>query len=175
MIATLFSTTEALSFSVDQTTSAFCASVRAPLSVQQPNYVENNCSIPAGQLAFSASTPYRHDFYLTTLNTRIRAVDGSEPPLELVCIDIESTPVEARGTGGYYGNAQIIFWSTIALAVGYWLVIGLARIAAAWRHGRSGRHRGWLKVKWAGTILASAISGQRLSASPALLRYGQYS
>lgn len=133
---------------------------------------DTNCTIPPGPIAFSASTPYRHDFRLTTIATRIRAVDASSPPVELACIDVAATPVSPHGKGGYYGKAQVIFWMSVALTIAYWLVIGAARIGAAWDRGGSGRREGWMRIKWAGTVLSSAISGERLSASPALLRFG---
>lgn len=122
-------------------------------------------------MAFTAWTPYRHDFSLTTVSTRLRAVDASSPPFELACLDIQATPVHAYGKGGYYGRAQILFWASVGLAIAYWIVVGLGRIAAAWHRGGSGRIEGWVRIKWAGTVLSSAISGDRLSASPALLRF----
>ncbi len=133
-----------------------------------------NCTIPAGPVAFSASTPFRHDFHYTTISTRLRAVDALSPPNELACVDIDITPVLAKGKGGYYGKAGVIFWASVGLAMGYWIVIGVGRIAAAWNRGGSGRREGWLRIKWAGTVLSSAISGERLSASPALLRFGEF-
>ncbi|KAG8966023.1 hypothetical protein FRC03_012666 [Tulasnella sp. 419] len=170
LLATLFETTSVLSFSVDATSSALCSSLRAPTSaVPVPD--DYNCTIPAGEVAFSSSIPYRHDFRLTTINTRLRAVDTSSPAKELVCVDVAVTPVKASGMGGYYGEAQIIFWISVGLAAAYWIVIGFARIAAAWGRGGVGRRKGWAKVKWAGTVLSSAISGEGLSTAPALLRF----
>ncbi|KAG9051029.1 hypothetical protein FS837_000137 [Tulasnella sp. UAMH 9824] len=170
LLATLFKTTTVLNFDVDETASAFCGSIRSPTSLV-PVPDDTNCTIPAGPVAFTAWTPYRHDFSLTTVSTRLRAVDASSPPFELACLDIQATPVHAYGKGGYYGRAQILFWASVGLAIAYWIVVGLGRIAAAWHRGGSGRIEGWVRIKWAGTVLSSAISGDRLSASPALLRF----
>ncbi|KAG8891065.1 hypothetical protein FRB98_000074 [Tulasnella sp. 332] len=170
LLATLFKTSTVLSFNLDETASAFCQGLRAPSSaVPAPDEV--NCTIPAGPVAFSASTPLRHDFHLTTIQTRLHAVDASSPPYQLVCIDVQGTPVVAKGRGGYYGNAIIIFWSSVGLAAAYWIVIGSARIAAAWDRGGARHKSGWLRFKWAGTVLASAISGEKLASTPALTRF----
>ncbi|KAG8956675.1 hypothetical protein FRC04_000153 [Tulasnella sp. 424] len=170
LLATLFKTTSVLNFDVDETITAFCGSIRSPTSLV-PVPDDTNCTIPAGPVAFTAWTSYRHDFSLTTVSTRLRAVDASSPSLELACLDIQATPVHAHGKGGYYGRAEILFWVSVGLAIAYWIVVGLGRIAAAWHRGGSGRIEGWGRIKWAGTVLSSAISGERLSASPALLRF----
>ncbi|KAG9016937.1 hypothetical protein FRB93_009467 [Tulasnella sp. JGI-2019a] len=170
LLATLFKSSSILSFDLDETASAFCQSLRAPSSaVPIPDVV--NCTIPAGPVAFSASTPFRHDFHLTTIQTRLRAVDASSPPYELVCVDVQATPVIAKGKGGYYGKAIVIFWSSVGLAAAYWIVIGAARIAAAWDRGGARSKSGWLRFKWAGTVLSSAISGEKLASTPALTRF----
>lgn len=170
-VATLFKSSSVLSFSIDETTTAFCESLRAPLSSMAiPD--SRNCTVPPGSVAFSASTPLKGDYQLTTIMTRLRAVDGSTPPLELACIDVAATPVTAKGKGGYYGKAQSIFWVSVGLAIAYWVLIGAARIGAAWSRVSAGPRGGWLRFKWAGTVFSSAISGDRLSASPALLRFG---
>ncbi|KAG8972778.1 hypothetical protein FRB90_010148, partial [Tulasnella sp. 427] len=161
LLATIFKTTTILNFNVDETASAFCGSIRSSTSLV-PVPDDTNCTIPAGPVAFMAWTPYRHDFSLTTVSTRLRAVDASSPPFELACLDIQATPVHAHGKGGYYGRAQILFWVSVGLAIAYWIVVGLARISAAWHRGGSGRIEGWVRIKWAGTVLSSAISGERL-------------
>ncbi|KAG8902349.1 hypothetical protein FRB99_004563 [Tulasnella sp. 403] len=170
LLATLFKTSSVLSFNLDETKTAVCGSFRAPTS-EVPVPDNTNCTIPPGPVAFSAETPFRHDFSLTTISTRLRALDALSPPFELACIEVNATPIVAEGKGGYYGKAQVIFWASVGLTAAYWIVIGIARIAAAWDRGGSGRREGWMRVKWAGTVLSSAISGDRLSASPALLRF----
>ncbi len=64
---------------------------------------------------------------------------------------------------------------TIALTLAYWAVTGAARISAAWDRGlgRTG-NIWWLKIERAGFVLASAISGERFSSSPGLLRFGEF-
>ena len=74
--------------------------------------------------------------------------------------------------GSVYGHADIIFWSTVGLAIGYWVVVGIARLVAAWGRGSSRGGNGFLaRVEGAGFILASALSGERFASSPALMRF----
>lgn len=77
--------------------------------------------------------------------------------------------------GSIYGDAGIIFWVSVALCIAYWATIGIARIAAAWGRGGSGSSRSaWSRLEGAGYILASAISGERFAATPALLRFSKW-
>jgi hypothetical protein len=128
------------------------------------------CPIAAGPFAFSSSIPWSSSHELTTQNTQIHAVDpyGSD----LLCLNLDTTPLGPRRLGSAYGRASIIFWATVTLAIVYWLVIGITRIVSAWGRGSSRSGSGiWPKVEGAGFILASAISGERLATSPALLRF----
>jgi hypothetical protein len=140
-----------------------------PPSPLPSNVSDTYCPISAGPFAFSSTIPWGSNRELTTLITRLRAVDPFST--ELVCMDILTTPLSPR-PGKPFGKAVIIFWSTIGLAIGYWLLVGLARIASAWNRGIS-RPEGriWSHVQSAGYILASAISGEQLATSPALLRF----
>lgn len=102
--------------------------------------------------------------------TRLRAVDPFGQ--ELVCIDVSTTPLEASGKEGPYGDARIILWASVALAAAYWIVVGIARVVSAWGRGVNRSARGvWGRLQSGGFILASAISGERLAASPALMRF----
>ena len=90
-----------------------------------------------------------------------------------MCVDVSTTPLGPSGDNPY-GQAIIIFWCTVGLAIAYWILVGLARIVSAWSRGRGGLNRSagvWPNVQSLGYVLASAISGERLSASPALLRF----
>ncbi|KAF5333550.1 hypothetical protein D9611_002728 [Ephemerocybe angulata] len=123
----------------------------------------------AGPFAFSSSIPWGNNRELTTLNTRLRAVDPFG--VELVCIDVATTPLDPT-PHAIYGKANIILWSTVGLAVAYWFVVGVARVSSAWNRGISRSGKGlWAKAQSAGFILASAVSGERLANSPALLRF----
>jgi hypothetical protein len=89
-------------------------------------------------------------------------------------LDIATTPLNPGKRHSPYGDAAIIFWSTIGLAIAYWLVVGIARVVSAWGRGASRPGPGfWPKVENAGFVLASAISGERLATSRALLRFGE--
>ena len=100
-------------------------------------------------------------------------MDTSQPAIELVCVDIQATPLDTKPEGlSLYGPTSIIFWFTVSLAIAYWIVVGSARIVAAWDRGVSGSERSlWSRLESAGYILASAISGEKFAAYPALLRF----
>ena len=174
-IATLFTTSTILSIDIWQNTSFFCSTLR-PASPLPPLDPDSNtfCPVASGPVAFSAVVPLKHDYELMTITTRLRVVDTSEPAIELACVDVFSTALPPRHTGEpLYGLVKIVFWVSVGLAVGYWVVVGLGRISAAWGRGRSGSDRSlWSRLEGAGFILASAISGERFAHTPALLRFG---
>lgn len=104
------------------------------------------------------------------MNTALRAVDPSGN--EILCLSVATTPLHPGPLGSPYGNAHIIFWATVGLAATYWLIVGFARIISAWGRGFSRPGPGiWHRFESAGFILASAISGERFSTSPALMRF----
>ena len=140
----------------------------SPLPPLLPN--ATYCPIAAGPFAFSSKIPWGSNRELTTLNTRLRAVDPFGA--ELVCVDVATTPLDPK-PHSIYGKANIILWSTVALTIAYWLTVGLALISSAWKRGISRKSTNgiWAKAQSAGFILASAVSGARLSRSPALLRF----
>ena len=109
-------------------------------------------------------------YELETLNTRLRALDPFQH--ELLCLDVNTTALTPGPVGSVYGHAHIIFWSTVGLAIGYWAIVGIARLVAAWGRGSSRGGSGVLaKFESAGFILASALSGERFASSPALMRF----
>jgi len=109
---------------------------------------------------------------METLVTQIRIVDSSNPAQELTCLEITATP--AYPGKFIYGPWSAIFWTTIGLTAAYWTITGLGRISAAWDRGlgRSG-NKLWMKIQRTGFVIASALSGEKFSVSPALLRYGK--
>ncbi|KAF8914339.1 hypothetical protein CPB84DRAFT_1759012 [Gymnopilus junonius] len=112
-------------------------------------------------LCFASTIPWGRNRELTTLITRLRAVDPFGK--ELVCLDVLTTPLAPRHKSPY-GKPTSYF--------AYWLVVGLARIVSAWGRGITRPGRGiWSRAQSAGFILASAISGERLANSPALMRF----
>jgi hypothetical protein len=105
----------------------------------------------------------------TTADTELRAVDPSGN--EISCLTATTTPLHPGPLGPPYGNAHIIFWATVGLAATDWLIVVCARIASAWSRGFSRPGPGiWHRLESAGFILASAISSERFSTSPALMR-----
>ncbi|KAJ3825984.1 hypothetical protein F5880DRAFT_1548147 [Lentinula raphanica] len=171
-LSTLFTTTSVLTLNVFTNSSKFCETLRPPSPLSSPGDDYNNsyyCPIPIGGFAFSSSIPWGSHRSLTTLNTRLSAVDpwGTE----LVCIEVDTTPLSPEPHNPY-GAAVAIFWGSVGLTIGYWVLVGIARIVSAWGRGltRPGRNP-WARAQSAGYILASAISGERLATSPALLRF----
>jgi hypothetical protein len=178
MIATLFTETETASISVYSSATWLCNSL-FPATLPTPYYPFNTtyCPLPAGPLALNISIPLYRSYALTTLRTRIRLVDTSVQAKTLACVDMTFTPYKSGGW--YYG---LILWLPVALAIGLWAVTWGARFAAGWvvgsgvaeygtKDGRSGRDV--TMRKW-GTMLVSGLSGERLSVSGGLLRFGEW-
>ncbi|KAJ7098614.1 hypothetical protein B0H15DRAFT_821497 [Mycena belliarum] len=169
-LATLFTTTSVLTLTVWTNSTNFCTSLRPPSPLPSLNDSSSNyCPLAAGPFALSSAIPWGPDRPLTTLTTRIRAVDPFSK--ELLCLTVKTTPLDP-GTSNPYGVARAIFWATVALAIAYWVVVGIARVVSAWGRGitRPGRSL-WARAQSAGFILASAISGERFATSPALMRF----
>ncbi|KAJ4478997.1 hypothetical protein J3R30DRAFT_3473201 [Lentinula aciculospora] len=171
-LSTLFTTTSVLTLNAFTNSSKFCETLRPPSPLPSPGDDYDSsyyCPIPIGAFAFSSSIPWGSHRSLTTLNTRLSAVDpwGTE----LVCIEVDTTPLSPKPHNPY-GVAVAIFWGSVAITIGYWVLVGIARIVSAWDRGltRPGRNP-WARAQSAGYILASAISGERLATSPALLRF----
>ncbi|KAF8806230.1 hypothetical protein BYT27DRAFT_7141837 [Phlegmacium glaucopus] len=169
-LATLFTSTSVLTLSAWSNSSYLCQSLRPPSPLPPVDPLDHTfCPLTAGPFAFSSTIPWGKNRELTTLITRLRAVDSFGK--ELVCIDVFTTPLDPQPNSPY-GKADIIFWSTVVLTVAYWVVIGIARIASAWGRGITRPGRGiWSRAQSAGFILASAVSGERLATSPALMRF----
>ncbi|KAJ7755790.1 hypothetical protein B0H16DRAFT_1315397 [Mycena metata] len=171
-LATLFTTTSVLTLNVWTNSTFLCASLRPPSPLQplNANSTDYYCPIAAGPFALSTAIPWGTSRPLTTLNTRIRAVDPFSK--ELLCLTVNTTPLSPSGRFSPYGIAQAIFWATVSLAILYWLVVGIARVVSAWGRGisRPGRSL-WARAQSAGFIVASAISGERFATSPALMRF----
>ena len=159
-----------LTFEAWMNSTYLCSSIRPPSPLPSTNNtVDMYCPISAGPFAFSTSIPWSSNHELTTQNIRLHAVDPYSN--DLLCLDVQTTPLNQQ-LGSPYGRASIIFWSTVALAIAYWLLVGIARLASAWGRGSNRSGPGfWPKVESAGYILASAISGERLATSPALMRF----
>jgi hypothetical protein len=172
-LATLIYTTSIATFNTHTSRTFFCFNVVPPAPIPPQPYTTTDCVVPAGSLAFGLATPIKHPYQLVTLNTRIQVLDTSNPAKEIACVDVGVTPIKDKGVGGSFDVAGVLFWVSVGLATGYWALVGLSRISAAWRRGSWDPNQRWVYIRWAGTVLASSISGERLAASPALLRFGE--
>lgn len=114
-----------------------------------------------------------NDYELFTINTQLRVVDTSQPAIELACVNIATTPLVRGSVGGaLYGHAAIIFWVSVSLTIAYWILVGSSRIFTARGRGRTKSGQGlWTRLESAGFVLASAISGEHLAVTPALIRF----
>ncbi|TFY79835.1 hypothetical protein EWM64_g4175 [Hericium alpestre] len=140
------------------------------MSPSPDNLIDSFCPVNAGPFAFSSYVPLSTSHELTTLQTRLRAVDPFSN--ELLCIDVASTPLHPGPVGSVYGRARIILYASVAIAAAYWILVGIARISTAWERRAGWSGRGLLpRVENAGFVVASAVSGEGLSKSPALMRF----
>lgn len=130
------------------------------------------CPLLPGDFALSSSIELGQTYALATFNTRLRALDPFQN--ELMCLDLSTTPVKPDSLDPIIGVFHMIFWGTVALALAYWLVVGIARVITARGRGSNAGKGLWAKVEGAGFILASAISGERLATSPALMRFCEH-
>lgn len=168
-LATLFTTTDQLTFNVWNNNSYFCATLRpqSPLPTLDADDDDGYCPLTPGPFAFSTVSRFPETYELATFNTRLRVLDPSKN--EMLCIDIPVTPLKPI-QGSVYGSARAILYGSAALAAAYWLLVGVARVVSAWDRGLPSPGI-WRRVESAGFIFASALSGERLATSPALLRF----
>ncbi|KAI0776185.1 hypothetical protein BD413DRAFT_688382 [Trametes elegans] len=169
---TLFTTTEILTFEEanPNSNSFFCNSLRPPSPLGTIDSANQYCPLDAGPFAFSSKVPLQSRYELATYDTRLRALDPFQH--ELLCLDVNTTVLKPGPVDSVYGHAHIIFWCSVGLAIAYWAIVGIARLVAAWGRGSSRGGSGVLaKLKSAGFILASALSGERFASSPALMRF----
>ena len=180
--ATLFHDTSAAHIKVYSSTSWLCDSVY-PDTLTSPEFGNDtdHCPIEAGAFGINISIPLYRSYALTTLRTRVRIVDTSADALTLACYDLNFTPL--KDNGWYY---QLFLWFPVALAIAFWVVTWAARFAAGWVVGSGvaeyGTKEGTRRLegkrearmrKW-GTMIISGLSGERLGASSALLRFGEW-
>ena len=168
--ATLFTTSEVLTFQQANENSFFCLSLRPENISGTPDPRNGYCPISPGPFAFSSTIQIPASSELVTYDTRLRALDPYQN--ELVCLDLNTTILAPGPVGSVYGHAHIVFWCTVGLAIAYWVVVGIARIVAAWGRGTPMSGSGILgKIESAGFVLASAMSGEKFATSPALMRF----
>ena len=186
MSATLFTDTSTAHISVYESTTWLCNSIFPPdLPTAYYPFNTTYCPLAAGPFALNLSIPLYRSYALTTLRTQVRVVDTSLNALTLACYEMEFTPYDRDGW--YY---DLFLYLPIALAIGFWTVTWAARFATGWivgsgvaEYGQKDGHNGSRITlpmgtkreatmrKW-GTMLISGLSGERLSVSSALLRFG---
>lgn len=160
-----------------------------PANLPSPYYPFNTtyCPLPAGDFALNVSIPLYRSYALTTLRTQIRIVDTSTNARTLACYNMSFTPY--RHDGWYY---NLFLYLPVVIAIGFWTVTWAARFATGWIVGSgvaeygqkegyafgrkkqvqaTGGNRDARMRKW-GTMIISGLSGERLSVSSALLRFG---
>ncbi|KAJ9478360.1 Integral membrane protein [Pseudozyma hubeiensis] len=179
LLSTLSVETQFLTFSVFGNDSYLCDSLY-PV-VPDPNGTVINgvviqpagCLYGPGQVSLGVGIPLNDTYTLGTLWTRIRLSDTSSPPLDIACIEVYASPYDREK---WYWD--LIFWFPVALAIGFLVVIALARTfcaitsrARAFKNkAREGSQPNIIKDTIAPTLV-SAISGQKLALSAALLRF----
>ncbi|KAH9943196.1 uncharacterized protein BXZ73DRAFT_40772 [Epithele typhae] len=169
---TLFTTTELLTFQepVANSSSFFCEALRSTNASQVPANSTAFCPFAPGPYAFSSAVQIAPGYELATYDTRLRALDPFQN--ELLCLDVNTTMLIPGPVNSVYGHAHIIFWCTVALALGYWIVVGVARIVAAWGRGSATAGNGVLaRIDSVGFVMASALSGEKFASAPALMRF----
>ncbi|SJX61663.1 uncharacterized protein SRS1_12647 [Sporisorium reilianum f. sp. reilianum] len=179
LLSTLSVETQFLTFSVFRNDSYLCDSLY-PISPDPNGTVVNGvviepagCLYGPGQVSLGVGIPLNDTYTLGTLWTRIRLSDTSSPALDIACFEVHVSPYD---DAKWYW--KLIFWFPIALTIGYFVVIALARVfcaltsrARAFKNkAREGSQPNIIKDTIAPTLV-SAISGQKLALSAALLRF----
>lgn len=141
-----------------------------------PNTTFSNhatCTYGPGTVAFGVDVPLNSSYRMGTLWTRVLLIDYSQPALALACIDI---PVTSYDPSEWYWS--LMFWLPAALFVAYFVLVSLGRaITAAATRARAFRNRAregsspsFLRDHL-NPVIISALSGQGMILSPALLRF----
>ncbi|EST07550.1 TRP-like family [Kalmanozyma brasiliensis GHG001] len=179
LLSTLSVETQFLTFSLFRNDSYLCDSLY-PVVPDPNGTVVNNvviqpggCLYGPGQVSLGVGIPLNDTYNLGTLWTRIRLSDTSSPPLDIACIEVYANPYD---DAKWYW--ELIFWFPVALTIGYFVVIALARVFCAFtararafkNKAREGSQPNVIKDTIAPTLV-SAISGQKLALSAALLRF----
>ena len=128
-LSTLFTTVSFLTSTIISSSASLCNSLSSSPPTTLPSD-PSNCIIPAGPIALNLTLPLHSRYPLTTLRTHVRIVDASVPPVELACVDIETTPYYPDGW--WY---KLILWVPVGVAVAYWCVTWGARGWAGWGVG----------------------------------------
>ncbi|SNX83321.1 uncharacterized protein MEPE_02028 [Melanopsichium pennsylvanicum] len=179
LLSTLSVQTQFLTFDVFRNVSYLCDSLY-PVQPDPNATVINGvviqpagCLYGPGQVSLGVGIPLNDTYTLGTLWTRIRLSDTSSPPLDIACIEVYASPYD---DSKWYWD--LMLWFPIALTIGFFVVPTLARIfcaltsrARAFKHkAREGSQPNLVKDTIAPTLV-SAVTGQKLALSAALLRF----
>lgn len=179
LLSTLSVETEFLTFEVFRNDSYLCDSLYPVAPDPNGTVVDGvviqpaGCLYGPGQVSLGVGIPLNDTYTLGTLWTRIRLSDTSSPPLDIACFEVYASPYIAHK---WYWD--LIFWFPVALTIGYFIVVALGRIfcaltsrARAFKNkAREGSQPNVIKDTVSPTLV-SAISGQKLALSAALLRF----
>ncbi|PWN29847.1 hypothetical protein BDZ90DRAFT_278095 [Jaminaea rosea] len=132
-----------------------------------------SCTYGPGTVAFGVDVPLNSTYPMGTIWTRVMLVDASTPPQAIACIQV---PVSRYDEERWYWS--FFLWLPIALFIGFFVTVSMARAltAATMRarafknRAREGKAPSFLRDHLNPVIL-SALSGQGMVLSPALLRY----
>ncbi|CAO1620709.1 unnamed protein product [Parajaminaea phylloscopi] len=132
-----------------------------------------SCLYGPGTVGFGVSIPLNSTWPMGTIWTRVLLIDSSKPALAVSCIDV---PVSRYDPARWYWTLYL--WLPLALFIGFFVTVALARvITAAATRSRAFKHRAregsspsFLRDH-INPIIISALSGQGMVLSPALLRY----
>ncbi|CAO1618181.1 unnamed protein product [Jaminaea pallidilutea] len=132
-----------------------------------------SCTYGPGTVGFGVTVPLNSSYPLGTVSTRILLIDPSTPARAIACVDVATSHYDPAA---WYWD--LFFWLPVALFAAYFVLTALARIitAASTRsrafknRAREGRAPSFLRDH-VNPVVVSAISGQGMVLSPALLRF----
>ncbi|PWN18884.1 hypothetical protein BCV69DRAFT_52302 [Microstroma glucosiphilum] len=168
-------TTNYLNFGVFSNLTYLCDNIypTAPDTTQE--YVgHSSCTYGPGEVAFEVNVPLNATYQMGTLWTQILLIDYSQPARVIACVDVPVSPY--LDEDAWYWT--LMFWLPIALFVGYFVSVSMARaITAATTRSRAFKNRAregsspsFLRDHL-NPVIISALSGQGMVLSPALLRF----
>ena len=169
ILATIIQDTAVLSFDAFGNSSALCPAIRNPAGAA--------CPYGPGSFALGITVPLTHSYPLTTIRTRLRILDTSQPSQQLACYDIQSTPFYPS-----HWSYLVFLWVSAGVAILYALTTWVGRIWGAHTTSISNREAelaSSLTAKLSpkglreslGPVFWDAAAGATLQASASLRRF----
>lgn len=147
----------------------------APTNSDETNILaaHSSCTYGPGTVAFGVAIPLNSTYPMGTIWTRVLLIDPSTPALAIACVDV---PVSRYNASRWYWS--FFLWLPMALFIGFFVTVSLARVITATatrsrafkNRAREGSAPSFLRDH-VNPIIISALSGQGMVLSPALLRY----